>query len=114
MEIVGKTINTKGFVKMPSKMLELKSELEVHLSPTPRGIGVTLAPETPGKAASYAEYHWAELIGGLCEAHTIPVLHDKDVRITEDSYKYLLEVVLIMKQQSDLLLKKAKSFTIVN
>jgi hypothetical protein len=41
------------------------------------------------------------------------VLHNKDVRITEDSYKYLLEVVLIMKQQSDLLLKKAKSFTIV-
>ena len=67
MEIVGKTINTKGFVKMPSKMLELKSELEVHLSPTPRGIGVTLAPETPGKAASYAEYNWTELIGGLCK-----------------------------------------------
>ena len=37
---------------MPSKMIELQSELEVHLSPTPRGIGVTLASDTPGKSAS--------------------------------------------------------------
>ena len=98
---------------MTSKMIEVVSDLEVHLSPTPRGIGLTLAPESPTKPAAYAEYNWADLVRGLLEAHTIPVLHKKDIRITEDSYRYLLEVALAMKQQSNVLLKAAKSFTIV-
>jgi len=98
---------------MPSKSIELVSELEVHLSPTPRGIGVTIAPSLPTQPASYTEYNWTELIGGLLEAHTIPVLHKKDIRISEDSYRYLLEVVLTMKNQSDILLQKVKSFTVV-
>ena len=113
MVTVGKIVGTKGSVKMTSKSIEVVSDLEVHLSPTPRGIGVTLAPESPVKPAAYAEYNWADLVRGLLEAHTIPVLHKKDIRITEDSYRYLLEVVLAMKQQSDILLQEAKSFTIV-
>ena len=98
---------------MTSKTLEVVSDLEVHLSPTPRGIGVTLAPESPVKPASYTEYNWSDLVEGLLEAHTIPVLHKKDIPITEDSYRYLLEVALVMKQQADGLLQEAKSFTVV-
>jgi hypothetical protein len=67
------------------KTLSVLSELDVHMSITKNGIGVTISSGQDCET-SFSEYTWDELIDDTVEAHTIPVLKENDYRLSRDSF----------------------------
>ena len=66
---------------MINKKLELVNEIDLYISPTINGIGVTITPEND--EASFSEYLWKDVVEGLIDAHTVTILKDKDIRLTD-------------------------------
>ena len=66
---------------MINKKLELVNEIDLYISPTINGIGVTITPEND--EASFSEYLWKDVVEGLIDAHTVTILKDKDIRKRE-------------------------------
>ena len=72
---------------MINKKLELVNEIDLYISPTINGIGVTITPEND--EASFSEYLWKDVVEGLVAAHTVTILKDKDIRLTVESKDFV-------------------------
>jgi hypothetical protein len=74
---------------MTNKRLELVNEFSVHVSPTVKGVGITIMGQETDP--SFHEFAWHNLIEDLIEEHTVTVLKTSDVRVTKDSKEALLK-----------------------
>ena len=83
-----------------TKKLSVLSELDVHMSITKNGIGVTISSGDDCEA-SFSEYTWDEIIDDTLESHTIPVLKENDYRLSRDSYDYIKACAKKMRREAE-------------
>ena len=89
---------------MINKKLELVNEIDLYISPTINGIGVTITPEND--EASFSEYLWKDVVEGLIDAHTVTILKDKDIRLTVESKEFLTKIANSLSLQADIIKNK--------
>jgi len=89
---------------MINKKLELVNEIDLYISPTINGIGVTITPEN--EEASFSEYLWKDVVEGLIDAHTVTILKDKDIRLTVESKEFLTKIANSLSLQADIIKNK--------
>lgn len=88
------------------------SELDVHLSVTKNGIGVT-ASSLEDVEASFSEYTWEEIINDMVDSHSVPVLGTNDEKISDESYEYLRECANKMRSAANILTKRLDTMNVV-
>ena len=93
------------------KTLSVLSELDVHMSITKNGIGVTISSGQDCET-SFSEYTWDELIDDTLEAHTIPVLKENDYRLAE-CFEYIKECAQKMRREAEDLDKRIEGMGIL-
>ena len=96
---------------MINKKLELVNEIDLYISPTINGIGVTITPEND--EASFSEYLWKDVVEGLVEAHTVTILKDKDIRLTVESKEFLTRIANSLSLQSDIIKNKIEKMKVI-
>lgn len=94
------------------KTLSVLSELDVHMSITKNGIGVTISSGQDCET-SFSEYTWDELIDDTVEAHTIPVLKENDYRLSRDSFNYIKDCAQKMRREAEDLDKRIEGMGIL-
>lgn len=95
-----------------TKVLEVVSELDVHLTLTPNGVGVSIASEEDIRT-SFSEYTWHEIIDDIAEYHAIPVLAANDEKISRDSHDVVIKAAQKMRQAANLLTQRIERMEIV-
>lgn len=88
------------------------SELDVHLTITKNGVGVT-ASSLEDIEASFSEYTWAEIISDMVDSHSVPVLGTSDEKISDESYEYLRECANKMRSAANILTERLDNMQIV-
>jgi hypothetical protein len=96
---------------MTNKRLELLNEFNVHVSPTTKGVGITILGQDT--EPSFHEFYWHNLLDDLVEEHTVTVLKTSDTRITQDSKEALLRIAAAMRLCSYTLNKKVRQLKVV-
>jgi len=91
---------------MTNKKLELINEFNVHVSPTAKGIGITVMGQDTDP--SFHEFLWYNIIDDLINEHSIAVLHSKDVRISEDSKEAITRIAAALRLCSYTMNKKVR------
>lgn len=79
-----------------TKVLSVLSELDVHISVTKQGIGITISSADDCEA-SFSEYTWDEVMEDMVEMHSIPVLGKNDVKISQESFDYVRDCTQKMR-----------------
>tara|TARA_R100001440_G_scaffold51894_1_gene71806 strand:+ start:1074 stop:1370 length:297 start_codon:yes stop_codon:yes gene_type:complete len=97
---------------MTNKRLELLNEFNVHVSPTTKGVGITILGQDT--EPSFHEFYWHNLLDDLVEEHTVTVLKTSDTRITQDSKEALLRIAAAMRLCSYTLNKKVRQLKVVD
>ena len=97
---------------MTNKRLELVNEFDVHVSPTAKGICITVMGQDT--APSFHEFLWYNIIEDLIDEHSISVLHSKDVRISEDSKEAITKIAAALRLCSYTMNKKVRQLKVVN
>ena len=97
---------------MTRKRLELVNEFEIHVSPTTKGVGVTIIGRDSNP--SFYEFGWHGIIDDLIESHSIAVLKTKDVRISEDSRDAITRIAAALRFCSYTLYKKVRQLKVVD
>jgi len=95
-----------------TKVLEIMSELDVHLTITKNGIGVT-ASSLQDVEASFSEYTWAEIISDLVDSHSVPVLGTHDEKISAESYDHLRECSNKMRSAANILTERLDNMNVI-
>jgi|DEB0MinimDraft_6_1074348.scaffolds.fasta_scaffold13715_2 hypothetical protein len=93
------------------KTLSVLSELDVHMSLTKHGIGVTISGDDC--ETSFSEYPWEELVNDMIEAHAVPVLQENDYRISRDSFNYIRDCSQKMRREANSLWQRIEDMQIV-
>ena len=96
---------------MTNKRLELLNEFNVHVSPTTKGVGITIMGQETDP--SFHEFYWHNLVDDLIEEHTVTILKTSDTRITNDSKKSLIRIAAALRLCSYTLNKKVRQLKIV-
>ena len=97
---------------MTNKRLELVNEFGVHVSPTTKGVGITIMGQDTDP--SFHEFAWHDLLEDLVEEHIVTILKTNDKRITKDSKEALLRIAAALRLCSYTLNKKIRQLKIVD
>ena len=97
---------------MASRVLELTSEVEVRLMPTTTGVAISIFGEEQNYN-SHAVYPWQEMVDNLIDEHAIPVLRKDDLRVTQESYDFLIKISESMKTRAEEILNRTNKLTVV-
>ncbi len=94
------------------KTLSIHSELDVHLSITKQGIGVTISGEEAD--TSFSEYTWDELSDDMIEQHAVPVLASNDYKISKDSRDFIKEAAQKMRYAASKMAQRTDNMDVVD
>ena len=97
---------------MTLQKLEMLTEVDVYISPTAKGIGVTMLGDND--AGTFYEFTWNRIIRDLLEEHTLKVLKKDKTHIHVDSKKAITEIASSLQKTHLKLLTKLNNLKVVD